>query len=703
MQTDPIPSLPVSRFRQYLTTCSGAVVLTGAGVSARSPAWLPTGITLTTWLLQTIQEPLVHADARIAGLFQRTPDLHRRLTELGLEVVMQIIFDLLGRRSVDLLDVLDATMPTPTHQALAHAPWLSALMTVNFDRLHEIAFAQAHARYLPLMREADYRHAPLPSGVRPLYKLHGSLDHPGTIMATLRQVGRAFALEKHRALLGVLQGQTVLVLGYGGRDHDINAVLQAADLRTLFWMARAPEHLSRSAVELLRTKHGTIILGRLEDSFPAPSDGGSSPPPLVTPPASWSAMLAPWRYRLLGALLGALSVWEEARACFQYGLETDARVTADSARLCDDHLQIGKQLLYHGAYPEALASFTRAEAYAEQCSTPLYLTDCHRGRAETQRQHGDYTHAIEGFQLATQEYEDIIEKLRKDQVVCLMGEVANRGLLGDYDEDAGRRAMAMADAVGDSILMATARLHLGNLLKWLGQFDHAQVIIQEEMRIAEEYHDHLRIAWARWNQADLHRLRGNMASAQPHAQDALTVFTAYEHRHGQFWCHELLAEAARFAGDYPTMDTHLHAAAQFPDPVANMYLLLNHADAARMQGQYADAIALFRSAWRQARRIHDRREMVVSRLGIVNTLRLAGTPDLREARRVVRQCARLRMAHLRVHASIAEWCTAARVGVPYDIDPIYHACRHAGYVYEAALIDAFRSDPAASAYPFLFP
>jgi tetratricopeptide (TPR) repeat protein len=691
-----MPILSVSDYQERLTHAEALVVLTGAGVSARAPACLPTGATMTAWLLQTIHDPLVRTDPRIAGIFQRTPDVRRRLDDLGLEVVMQAIFDLLGRRCVNLLDVLDATAPTPTHQALARAPWLSTLLTVNYDQLHEMAYRQAGVRYQVYLREDAYQQVTLPPHTRPLYKLHGSLGYPETILATMRHVGRAFPPVIHRALLRALKDQSVLVLGYGGRDHDVNAVLKAADLRALSWVTRAPEHLSGPARDILHAKHGTLVLGRLDDLFPSPPD---TVPPPTSPrslPETWTALLAPWRYCLLGALLSAVTAWEEAGVCFRCGLDVDARAAVDPARLCDDYVQIGKQLLYQGAYPEALASFDRAEAYAVQCPTPLHQTDCHRGRAETQRQHGEYTQAIHGFQLATQEYEDLIEKLRKDQLVCLMGDVATRGLLGDYDEDAGRRALAVADDVGDPILIATARLHLGNLLKWLGQFAQAHTVIQDETRMAEEYHDDLRLAWARWNQADLQRLRGDLTTAQSLAQDALIIFEQHQHGHGQFWCHELLAEAARFAGDYATMETHLCAAEQFPDPVANIYLLLNRADAARMQGRYADAIAGFRTAWHQSQRIHDRREAVVSRLGIVNCLRLAGTPDLREARRVVRQCTRLRMAHLRVHAIIAEWCTAARLGVPYDVDSVYHACLHAGYAYEASLIDAFRPDPATS-------
>ncbi|MFC5409113.1 SIR2 family protein [Larkinella bovis] len=119
--------------------------------------------------------------------------------------------------------------PTQTHISLAKIPF-RAVLTTNYDALLEGAYAIANGGIIPntytqldtntainLLRKKDYF----------IFKMHGDIDSHKTVV--LGSLGYNELLHNNPGYLGFLETlfttQTVLFLGFGGSDPDLDFVL----------------------------------------------------------------------------------------------------------------------------------------------------------------------------------------------------------------------------------------------------------------------------------------------------------------------------------------------------------------------------------------------------------------------------------------------------------------------------------------------
>lgn len=195
----------------------------GAGISVAPPSSLPAARAL-------MRRAIIHFTGDHAAL----------LADHGLRP--EVLFGLIERHAPDALMTflhrqLTAGRPNANH---LFAAWLlrhgNPVITTNFDTLIEDSRPP-----VPRLIESDQMMA----GSAALFKIHGSIDRPESLVATMDQVGRGLKPWQVARLKACTKGRTLLVLGYSGLDQiDIMPVLAECKYRRVIWI----DHKSRRHV-----------------------------------------------------------------------------------------------------------------------------------------------------------------------------------------------------------------------------------------------------------------------------------------------------------------------------------------------------------------------------------------------------------------------------------------------------------------------
>jgi tetratricopeptide (TPR) repeat protein len=158
-----------------------------------------------------------------------SPATLARLEQVPLELLLQVVKDVFGENFLRrLLRPLTLAEPNAVHMAvaqLAKRGVTQVAFTVNFDILLERALRMLRVPYRVHAGEEVPPPAPEDKGAFVLYKLHGSLDVPTTLFATLDRVGLPLSHSRRSALIDVLRKQHVYFVGYKGADADIRPTL----------------------------------------------------------------------------------------------------------------------------------------------------------------------------------------------------------------------------------------------------------------------------------------------------------------------------------------------------------------------------------------------------------------------------------------------------------------------------------------------
>lgn len=207
------------------------VLFVGAGTSMAPPTNLPSWRDVNRIVVGSLAAgaaPMLgdkEADNAAALILER----HAR-EKLPPEYQAQVLAQVLGERYFEVLRYLDSDYPNPTHLAIA---WLArlgcvrAIITANFDRLIETAFTAVDARlerhfqacYFSALA-ADLGRFEKPGAPCQLLKLHGSVDDPQTLIDTLAQRKRGFALPVMKCVAHLSRSGHWLFLGFSGLDLE---------------------------------------------------------------------------------------------------------------------------------------------------------------------------------------------------------------------------------------------------------------------------------------------------------------------------------------------------------------------------------------------------------------------------------------------------------------------------------------------------
>ncbi len=205
------------------------VLFVGAGLSAQAKA--NDGARLPTW--QVLLEQMIDwsVDHRIPLRADRS-DLTEVIGKGRLLVVAQELQESLGGQfNACLSDVLHSgdTKPSDAHRALCSTDWV-AVLTSNYDALIEGAYAVESEGVLPPVFSANGVNQAIDCLRKNkffVFKAHGDLNIPGSISLGNRDYSRLMYLSPaYRSFLEVVfASYTVLFVGFGGNDPDLDAVV----------------------------------------------------------------------------------------------------------------------------------------------------------------------------------------------------------------------------------------------------------------------------------------------------------------------------------------------------------------------------------------------------------------------------------------------------------------------------------------------
>ena len=221
------------------------LLLVGAGASrwAGLPSWRQVVCALATDLVPALREQLPDARERFVppspgapvsvDALLRIPEAHRFLR--GEERLVEELRALFDTSRIDPAEL-------PLHQRLVRlAPFVPAIYTTNFDDLLERTFEWAGRRCQVVagaedlrrwrFDEVDGRHVPR----FPIYKLHGTLDRPGSLVIGESDFLRRSDLAANPIDLRFssdVMGREILLVGYGFNDPNLRWIwTKLRDLR----------------------------------------------------------------------------------------------------------------------------------------------------------------------------------------------------------------------------------------------------------------------------------------------------------------------------------------------------------------------------------------------------------------------------------------------------------------------------------------
>ncbi|MEM8557411.1 MAG: SIR2 family protein [Bacteroidota bacterium] len=234
--------------RHLLGNPSELAILFGAGVSLDSPTSFP-----SVWQMMKVVIDALAPDQKTRELLTHYCS-NDRAAMLGpgqfirFETLMSEVYPE-GTEPTALLHLGNVVQPNSNHFALADLASRGAvLITTNFDLLVEYAFDALDVEWRCAIdsKEFDLFVQEFNSGdvKQPwLLKLHGSVNRPETISATLEGVaqGRFFGgteAQTWTALRRVLEERHLLVLGYSGSDDfDVSPIFRTTRSdRQLVWV-----------------------------------------------------------------------------------------------------------------------------------------------------------------------------------------------------------------------------------------------------------------------------------------------------------------------------------------------------------------------------------------------------------------------------------------------------------------------------------
>lgn len=217
-----IPEMLVRRVRE-----KKCVLFVGAGLSAQAGD----GTCLPTW--KVLLERMVDWSIKHRIPLRADPSELAEVIGKGrlLVVAQELQESLGGQLNACLSDVLHSgdTRPSDAHRSLCGTDWV-AVLTSNYDALIEGAYAVELEGVLPPVFSANgVNHAIdcLRNSKFFVFKVHGDLNIPGSIALGNRDYSRLMYLSPaYRSFLEtVFASYTVLFVGFGGNDPDLDAVV----------------------------------------------------------------------------------------------------------------------------------------------------------------------------------------------------------------------------------------------------------------------------------------------------------------------------------------------------------------------------------------------------------------------------------------------------------------------------------------------
>lgn len=224
----------------------GAVFFVGAGTSHDYPSCLPLGSEIKDGVMHSLLEDgsgLLRSYYRDVMGSRKFPSVSQKLDRLPLEMLLEIVYEICGRKALDVYDILKCRVPNFYHHFLAKLAklgYLKAIFTTNLDELIELTMRNEGISLHVYATTEEFEKCLESGTIFPIFKLHGSIALKDDLVVTLQQVGRGLPKLKAQILNNYLRQHCFIFLGYSGRDRfDILPALQRADPYQIIWIDHA--------------------------------------------------------------------------------------------------------------------------------------------------------------------------------------------------------------------------------------------------------------------------------------------------------------------------------------------------------------------------------------------------------------------------------------------------------------------------------
>ena len=194
------------------------VILCGAGISYPKPANLPLAFEMVNSVLSLFLAEY-QDEFKVSGI--RPEVILHIVSRYEKTKLINVLRKLLGRGSFNSI-----------HSYLAHGLKNGInVITTNFDDLIESACVASKIPYTLVIDSNLNETAPY------LFKIHGSIDQPSSLMLTIDHINLGLTKTKLETLAELLNNKTVLVLGYSGLDQlDIMPAMKLAKTKKVIWI-----------------------------------------------------------------------------------------------------------------------------------------------------------------------------------------------------------------------------------------------------------------------------------------------------------------------------------------------------------------------------------------------------------------------------------------------------------------------------------
>jgi tetratricopeptide (TPR) repeat protein len=594
---------------------SRLLIFAGAGVSMGPPTNLPSWTEVNRIVVRSLAASAARAIGQPLASNASEIILNRHAKEkLPPAYQAQILAEWLSYSYFDVLKFIDSDRPNASHLAIA---WLAklgavrAIVTTNFDRLLERAFAEVG---VPLQTHYEAEHFAAiadnldaldrTDGPCHLFKLHGSVDNPRTLIDTLAQRKKGFP----RAVLDCMEllqkTRHWVFLGFSGWDLEaepnyLGLAQNAGTAMGFTWVVRENQE-PRVGATKLRDRYGdrgVIVHGELPEWLidvsslisPEPKKwiddhlAYGSKPPLVSPTfgletgaATWANAIEPQRSSLALALLALACADPTAAVNLVQELLTTLHDDQDSLMKAVALNTLGILLEGFGRHEAALARLTDAVTIADRFDDDS--ADRFRiNLAITLETLGRGNQASALYQLAIGGFRSRGEPMPLAFGLSSLARHHFRNGRFEWAEKLSVEALELATQAGDERLRITIVTDLGIFAKARGEYPVALDRFDEAERLLDWLGDDAALAAAMGNKGEVLAALGRFDEAESLQKRVLDINVRLERLDNQANAYLSLGGLEQARGRYDVAEQWFASArnlfASLEDPTQEAYAL----------------------------------------------------------------------------------------------------------------------------------
>ena len=633
---------------------SRLVIFAGAGISMGAPTNLPSWRDVNRIVVRSLAASAASAVGE--PLAARAADMilaRHEQKKLPPEYQAQVLAEFLHDRYFEVLRHLDSDHPNPTHLAiawLARLGYVRAVITTNFDRVLEAAFAATGTSLHRCFQPEDFRalasdltRLDKKDGPCHLLKLHGSVDDPATLIDTLAQRKRGFAAPVMDCVRHLLQSYHWLFLGFSGLDLEAErnylALEQEAERAVGFtWFVyekTEPKPATEPTPAVVRLKNiygerGGLVYGSLPEWLLDFADSLSAEPrawidqhtrsapavddktntvALEKAASKWAADLTP--------SVSALSLTFVVFACAepQTAVQLAERVfqaleEQSKARVQPSSGFLLLKAVAANALGFLLAGLGRHEEAVRWLNTAVDLAERAQDEDTRDRVRGNLAHSLEmlgRIDEARSAYESALAGYRKrgepaPLAFGLSGLAAHliRQFHLDEAQALAEEATQWATKAGDERFRGIALSHLGQIAKLKGEYPTALKLLTEVEELFTRLGNDEAVAAAMGNRGEVLAALGRFDEAERIQEAVMRVDERLDRRDNQAANFLSFGTLAELQGDLASAEgwfnKALEAYGAIKNPLNEAFALYRLAGVKKKAGRFEDAILLAETA-----------------------------------------------------------------------------------------------------------